>query len=616
MSDLRPTAAVSSEPRPREQQGGLGMLRSLIHSLTDGVFQVDAQGLVSVWSETLAELVGVEASEVLGHAYGTALDAIAAIAPQPGGVRPDLEHAVRVVDEQPVVYVTAASPQPQLLQVRLFPVQDEAGSALGWGGLVRDLTRTDEINVLTTVAHELRSPLAAIKGHAATLLDNYGRWDASTVEEFLQVISNSTDELSRLVENILDLSRLEAKRLSLQRRSVRLDQLAAEMADQLRPEGRGRRFEVDFPPEFPAILADQLRVRQVLGNLLQNARKFSPAHTLIRITGEYHGDTVSVRVFDQGPGVPADEQERIFERFYQASNTADAQGGGLGLGLYISRRIVEAHGGRLWVEDPPVGPGSVFVLELPVAAPASAPAPRPDRGPAINRPPDEVRVLVVEDDRRLVRFIRANLEAGGYEVLAAGDGETALEAISREVPDLVLLDVGLPRLDGYEVLGRLREFTGTPVIMLTGRTEEADRVRGLDLGADDYLSKPFGVKELLARVRAALRRGNVQGEMPARSVLAAGALTIDFARREVRRDDQRVDLTPTEYKLLYTLAANPGQVLTHTQLLRKVWGAAYESETSYLWVYISRLRKKLEPDTEHPRHILSEPGVGYRFVAE
>jgi DNA-binding response OmpR family regulator len=212
------------------------------------------------------------------------------------------------------------------------------------------------------------------------------------------------------------------------------------------------------------------------------------------------------------------------------------------------------------------------------------------------------------------RLLRLNLEKDEYRVTAVEDGIAGLEVAELEEPDLVLLDVMMPEMDGFTVLERVREFSDVPVILLTAKGEERDKVQGLDLGADDYLTKPFGPAELLARVRAALRRRQPGETSPAS--LSVGELTINLARRRVRRGDAEVRLTPTEYKLLYELATNAGKVMLHTDLLSRVWGPEYRDEVDYLWTYVRYLRNKLEPDPAHPRYILSEPGVGYYLAAE
>jgi len=241
------------------------------------------------------------------------------------------------------------------------------------------------------------------------------------------------------------------------------------------------------------------------------------------------------------------------------------------------------------------------------------PPPEHVNEPLIQRNDERRSVLIVDDDHRMRRLLRLNLESTGYRVVAAEDGAAALEAAEIDPPDLVLLDVMMPGMDGFSCLQRLREFSQVPVILLTAKGEEADKVHGLDLGADDYLTKPFGPAELLARVRAALRRQ--PGATPP-ATLVVGDLTINLARRRVIRHGEEIRLTPTECRLLYELASNPGRVMLHTDLLARVWGAEYREEVDYLWTYVRYLRNKLEPDPSHPRYILSEPGVGYMLAAD
>ncbi len=228
---------------------------------------------------------------------------------------------------------------------------------------------------------------------------------------------------------------------------------------------------------------------------------------------------------------------------------------------------------------------------------------------------DRPAILVVDDDPRMQRLLRANLERAGYRVDTAADGAAALDRMEIEAPDLVLLDVMMPVMDGLTCRGRLRAFSDLPVILLTAKGEERDKVQGLDLGADDYLTKPFGPAELLARVRVALRR-RTPGTEPAPATLVVGDLTINLARRRVLRQGREIRLTPTEYKLLYELATNRGRVLLHGELLGRVWGPEYRDQVDYLWTYVRYLRHKIEPDPARPRYILSEPGVGYLFAAE
>ncbi len=218
------------------------------------------------------------------------------------------------------------------------------------------------------------------------------------------------------------------------------------------------------------------------------------------------------------------------------------------------------------------------------------------------------RILVVDDEPQLLRALRINLAARGYEVAVAGDGAAALRQAADRHPDLVVLDLGLPDMDGVDVIHGLRGWTTVPIIVLSGRAEGRDKVEALDAGADDYVIKPFGVDELLARIRAVSRRASVTEEEPARFVI--GGHEVDLAGKTVSGG---VRLTPTEWRLLEILVRNPGKLITQRRLLNDVWGAAYGKETNYLRQYMAQMRKKLERDPAHPVHLLTEPGMGYRF---
>jgi len=223
------------------------------------------------------------------------------------------------------------------------------------------------------------------------------------------------------------------------------------------------------------------------------------------------------------------------------------------------------------------------------------------------------RILIVDDDLAIIKFLRANLKAEDYETLVAMDGAEAIEAVERELPNLVILDIMMPKIDGFEVCRRLREWSQIPIIMLSARGDEGDKVKCLDLGADDYITKPFGVGELIARVRAVFRRTQAVGTVPTQPSFTSDDLEINFAQRRVTVAGEEVKLTPTEFRLLQELVLNAGKVLTHVHLLNKVWGLEYREERWYLHVFIRRLRAKLEPDPTKPKYIITMPGVGYQF---
>jgi DNA-binding response OmpR family regulator len=224
------------------------------------------------------------------------------------------------------------------------------------------------------------------------------------------------------------------------------------------------------------------------------------------------------------------------------------------------------------------------------------------------------KILVVDDEERMARFIRLNLEHDGFQVIEAFKGMQAVGLLRDKMPDAVILDVMLPDIDGFEVLQLIREVSTIPVIMLTAKGEEEDRVRGLELGADDYVTKPFSPRELVSRVRAVLRRVEQVANTGEGIIEVDEHLKIDFGRREIRLDGELVKLRPTEYRLLYHLVKNAGWVMTYDQILAKVWGYEYRDEPHYVRLYVNYLRQKLEKDPANPKYILTERGVGYRFV--
>ena len=227
----------------------------------------------------------------------------------------------------------------------------------------------------------------------------------------------------------------------------------------------------------------------------------------------------------------------------------------------------------------------------------------------------EGSILVVDDEPRLLAFLKSELKASGYQVSVASDGKGALRAAAARGPDLVILDVMLPDMSGFEVCRRLRETSSVPILMLTARANDTDKVEGLDAGADDYLTKPFSTSELLARVRALLRRVRTADSEGPGAEFRVGDFSMDFQKRRVEMRGQEVRLSATEYKLLAELCRNPGKVILREELLARVWGSAYRDEVQYVWVYVGYLRNKLEKDPRHPEYILTYPGVGYSFRA-
>jgi DNA-binding response OmpR family regulator/signal transduction histidine kinase len=473
--------------------------------------------------------------------------------------------------------------------------------------------------LLSTISHELRTPLAAIKGFITTLLSHHRYWDEREREAFLENVDDSVNQLSRLVENVLEMGRLD-KGLQPQKRPAKLAALAQRVLRDLSFQSALCELVNEIPEDLPIVFFDPIKIERVLHNLLENAIKFSPHGGRVRVFATQLPEKIEIGVEDQGLGISPQHLPHIFERFYQA----DPRKKGIGLGLYIAQELVHSHGGEIRAESQP-GQGTTLYFTLPLNGAlhngGSNLAHHPELVSGQHAPSNgSAKILIVEDDLQMCRSLEKSLQAQGFHVLVAYHGEQALQIIQDEQPDMVLLDIVLPGIDGFMTCQQIRMFSDVPVIMITEKKvdsasspqAESLQVRGLALGADDYVTKPFSNQELLARIQALLRRAQTS-VTPKSAKLRFNGFEIAPNRHEIKTAQGSIKLTPTEHKLLYYFASNAGQILTHEQLLTKVWGDQCDQQTDYLWVNISRLRKKIEPDPSHPRYILTETGVGYRF---
>ncbi len=349
-----------------------------------------------------------------------------------------------------------------------------------------------------------------------------------------------------------------------------------------------------------------------IANLIDNAVKYSEPGSAVTVSTDLDGEHVEVAVRDAGIGIPGRDLERIFERFYRVDQARSRATGGTGLGLAIVRHVARAHGGDITVESIE-GQGSTFRFVLPLA--------RGLDGGAVGEAgdllmPDAPLILVVDDEQSYRDALRVALEREGFRVEVAADGAEAIERFDAVRPALVLLDVMLPRISGIDVCREMRSRSQVPIIMVTARNAEIDAVVGLEVGADDYVTKPFRLRELVARVRAALRRGrsdDAAGVAQPGEVLEIGDVRLDAARHEVAVRGERVALPLKEFELLELLLANAGRVLTRDVLIDRVWGPNYYGDTKTLDVHVKRLRAKVEDDPGHPARIVTVRGVGYRY---
>ncbi len=514
------------------------------------------------------------------------------------------------------------------LRVRTFPVHNDQGRLLGRGVLFDDITLErsaieERSETLAMAAHELKTPLAIIKGCATTLLGGSARWDPAMQREMLQMIDTQSDRLYDILNTLLDVWRLDTGTQPLRLTQVHIPELLDQLVRRWQQHAPEHRFVLRSAPAISPVLCDVMRIEQAVNHLLHNAVTYSKAGTTITIQLEADEIELRIAISDEGAGIAPEHLDRIFERFFRVPQEEEDTGGS-GLGLASARATVEAHGGRIWADSPGPGCGATFYFTLPFTPPAhlsaasavSAPATVKEGTPGpLLRSDKRIRVLLAEKDPRLTRYLRANLEEQHYRVQAVSHGIQCLRQMDLEEPDVILLSTQLADMNGVELLRRLREFSQTPVLMLCDECDEDERVQLFDLGSDDLVLKPFGMKELMARVRALLRRRTIPGEQAQQqTTFVTGALVIDYAQHLVTVEGRVVQLSRTEYRLLSVLAQNVGMVVTHELLLEKVWGPEYNREIDFIWVYISRLRRKIESDPRHPRYILTVPDVGYKLA--
>ena len=459
---------------------------------------------------------------------------------------------------------------------------------------------------LAMVSHELRAPLTSIRGSATILLEDAAHLDPAEIAQFHRIIRDQSSHMRSLIGDLLDVARIETGALGVELEPSDLAPLVEEARNAfLNAEGRSI-LRIDLPPNLPRVMADRRRIVQVLGNLLSNAAAHAPESPEIRVAGQREGAHVAVSITDQGPGIPDDRLPGLFRKF---STGGEGDQGGSGLGLAICRGIVEAHGGRIWVETGGPGLGTRFVFTIPAAEDGSTPASR-----RASQPPAEGRracILAVDDDPQALRYVRDTLGQAGYQPIVTGDPKEVSRLMTEKEPQLVLLDLMLPDCDGIELMQDIHRVAQVPVIFLSIYGQDEIIARAFDLGAADYIVKPFSPTELTARIRAALRRRAAPEPPEPSQPYLLDDLAIDYAQRTVTLAGSPVDLTPTEYRLLAELASNAGRVMTHDQLLSRVWGQERPDGSGTLRTVVKRLRRKLGDDATNPRYILTRPRVGY-----
>jgi|GEM_PF-209991 len=474
---------------------------------------------------------------------------------------------------------------------------------------------------LDLLAEAMSAPLSNLKSASLALQSSTRRWDIANQLELVRIIGHEAETLQQALAGARELQALGHDRLALKRAPIELGDIVMEILAQWKTRAPDHSFELALPGELPVLFADAERVAEAFTLLLEYAVRLQPMGGPVRVTLRPHTDKTEVAIRIHGTTLPSDEFQSMFEPFHRPSSAPQATVRG-GAGPAIARTLIQAHGGDVWATALPSGQG----LELHCGLPHE-PIPVSTHQEATNRhevalpprastpvaaPRMHACVVIADKDPRMARYIRANLVEHKLQAVTAPDMAEMFHQIDLIDPDVILLDTQLLVPSWQDHLGEVLDYSRAAVILTSQHHDSAQAAVALEQGAADYIAKPFSIEEMLARVRVALRHMKA-AEAPAAGVLRTGELTIDLEQRHVTVAGHTVALSKTEFKLLRALAQHPGMVLSHDVLLDRVWGPAYSHEVEFIWVYIRRLRRKLELDPRHPKYIQTVPGIGYRL---
>ena len=616
--------AITNAHRYGEEQQTKADLEALVNTSPVGVLVLDAatRDVVKINDEA-CRLIGVGSGD--DQDLARALDEVEFRRLDGAVVSPDdvpHERSARTGETVRAEELVLGSPSGDRVTtlINSTPIRSEGDQLATVVVTIQDITPLEELERLRTdflgmVSHELRTPLTSIKGSAATVLGARSPLDPAETRQFFRIIEEQADHMRDLINNLLDLTRIEAGTLSVVAEPTDVAALIEQARNAFLSGGYRNNIEIDVAPNLPRVAADGQRIIQVLHNLFSNASKYSRDWSPIRVTSRREDTHVVTSVADEGRGIAGEDLPHLFTKFSRIEAGGEHRVGGHGLGLAICRGIVEAHGGRIWAESDGDGKGTRFIFTIP-AVNGAIPDRSYDSADGSTESEDgrraRERILVVDDDPQILRYVRNTLSEAGYRPVVTGDVDEVSSLLESERPQLVLVNLVLPGIDGFELLRRIRTDSHVPVIVLSGRGGGQDIAKAFELGVADYVVKPFSPAELVARIGATLRQAAAYphgGLEP----YTCGDLVINHLERSVTVAGKPVRLTPTEYKLLFELSRFPGRVLTHDQLLNSVWSEDRPADQRLLRSFVKNVRQKLGDDARNPSYIFTQSGVGYRL---
>ena len=616
-------SVIFNTRRYQEEQRARADLEALANISPVGVVVFDAEtgDLVSA-NDEMRRLVGKH--NKTGRPLSELLE-VMTIRRVDGSLIPvdELPHIKALRDRKTVVaeelVIQPPSGQAITALVNARPIPGEDGDIVSVVATVQNITPLEETKrqrteFLNNLSHRLQTPLSAIKGSTYSLLSSTHPLDPAETAQFLRVIDEQSDHMRQLIRDLVDVTQIETGTLSINPEPAVVADLLDEAREaQVRATGEGQGVDLDLPSDLPRVMADRRRILQVLSTLNAAVSAHSPKPSSVRISASRKDLYVALTVANRVDPLPPQHLGRLSRN---GNGTAGIRNGRDDLDMPIAVGIIEAHGGRLSVEEGQEGRGSGFSFTLPVVDEAGYVADQ-ERSLSLSARDshmERARVLAIGDGAENRRYIRNILSQAGFIAQATDDLDEAERLIEGEDVHVVLLEPVLPAGDGLKTLTRLCRISDAPVIFVAGPGWSSQIGRAFELGAFDYIATPFTSTELLARVDVALRKSPAAGWIKPSGRHLHGDLAIDLAKREVSVDGQPVHLTATEFKLLAELSAAAGRVMTHEQLLRRVWGPLYSSDPRIVRTYVKELRYKLGDDAARPKYIFTETGVGYRMA--
>ncbi|MXZ04181.1 MAG: response regulator [Rhodothermaceae bacterium] len=605
-------AAIANARTHRDEQRARSSLEALVDTSPVGVVVFDAKTGQPVSFNREARRI-VEGLRMPGHGVEQLLEVLTcrfsdgsevALAEYP--IKRVIDDAVTMRAEEVVLSVPDGRRTTML--INSTPILSTGNAVESMIVTMQDLAPFQELNRLRAeflgmVSHELRALLAAIKGSAATVLGSSRVLDRTEMQQFFRIIEGQADHMGNLISDLLDAGRIDSGTLSVDSRPVQVSELVEQARTTFLSGGGRQTIRIDLPLDLPRVMADEQRIVQVLNNLFSNASVYAPESSVIHVGAVRDGVYVAISVTDEGQGVSPEQLPYLFQKYTGGGGRRQ----GVGLGLAICKGLVEAHGGRIRAENAGPGQGTRFTFTIPVVEEIEHGAMDiPTHGERTDR--RKPLVLAVDDDPQFLGHVRATLNDAGFSLLTTGNPNEVSDLVDEHDPHLVLLDLLLPEMDGIELMQQVPALADRPVIFLSAYGRDETVARALEMGAVDYIVKPFSPTELVARIQTAMRKSDIFPE-----TFQSGALVINYEERRVTVSEVPLELTAIEYDLLRVLSTNAGRVVTYENLLRTVWRLTGREDRRRVRAFVKKLRDKLGDDADNPTYILTEPRVGYRM---